>query len=162
MRGRRVTARPAARPAALQQRVATGVVPLPGGSVVLGPRITPLVRAMCLASLRSARRDGISPPAAVVELLDGLDAAAAVDGETSADGSAELPRGAGLAASIVLDPITTQEAAVLLRSTARNVRDLRDRGHLPSSRWNGRAWLLDRAEVEELRAARRADERRTT
>lgn len=117
-------------------------LPLPGGLLLLGGRGTRVVAAALALAERIAARDGIAPPA------DWVAVRAAVTAAASDSGSAEVPAPPVVAASrvVVMDPVSTVEAAEMLGCTARNVRDLCARGAFAASRLGGR-WVLEREEV---------------
>lgn len=125
---------------------------LPGGLVVLHPgAVLDVARALDAAE-RSARRDGIRPPAAFAELRRLVDQAAAA---VRAGTSTERPDVPQLPAPPVVGAsspqlIGTQEAATMLKVTDRAVRARCRRGSFTSAERRSGRWLVDRAEVAVL------------
>jgi excisionase family DNA binding protein len=79
--------------------------------------------------------------------------AAVPHAEPTADfGSAAVDFGGGRALCGLLDPVTIAEAARMMNTQERNVRDLCSRRSLTSARKVGGRWLVERSEVLERRA----------
>lgn len=133
---------------------------LPGGFVLMGPSgVLLAARALAIAE-RVASRDGIRTPGDAEALRETLLAAVA-DARRSRSGSEEVPLSDGVSASavssmVLVDPVGTADAAVLLACTPRAVRARCRRGALASAVRSGKAWLIERHEIEGEVAARAA------
>lgn len=119
-----------------------------GDHVLLGPRGLRVVRASMQTLQAALRRDGIGMPADALEVLAAVEAAVAHAGASAGCGSPAVPFAVVGGESALLDPVTTQEAARMLGTQARNVRDLCGRGSLPARKVGGR-WFIERADVLE-------------
>ncbi len=129
---------------------------LAGGELLLHAEGVRVLRAGLDALQRSLARDGIGVPPSVVDVLQLLDGPAdcrALSVRTAGSGSPAVPPAADPARSALLDPVSVQEAAEMLRCQPRNVRDLCARGAFPSARRVDGRWLLERADVLDRRRA---------
>jgi hypothetical protein len=119
----------------------------PGGSLFIGAHDVPVVLDSLRLAERVAARDGISPTRRVLRLIELSQAGAREAARGSGAGTTEVPATAALPRSVVLDPVTVQEAAVLLRISPRRVTALCSRGAFPGAQKVAGRWLLERVDV---------------
>ena len=118
---------------------------LAGGWLLVGPDDAPQVARALRLARRVGERDRIAAPASWQQLLAEAEEAE-LAGSTAAGGSAAVPPEPVLPPSRLDGECTTREAASVIGTGERNVRDLAARGAV-AARKVGRAWLLDRADV---------------
>lgn len=129
-----------------------------GGEVLLGPDGVRFARMAMTVAAREQARSGLALPEPARELRQLLEQAV---GQlppltASAGGSAELPPAPASASSRALpdDPVTTEEAARMLGCSVRRVVQMCAGVGLDSAVKVGRSWLVERAEVLAVQAAR--------
>lgn len=116
-----------------------------GGEVLVGTGAVPWMRHLMQRAVAASRVNGARD----------LDAEAFLEAFTaaqnrarcSAPGTARLPLGADLRPSMLIDPIGSEEAALMLGCTPENVRRLCRREALGAARLVGKSWQIERAEV---------------
>ena len=116
-----------------------------GGEVLVERSAVPWIRLAVQRLRAEMRRDGVrnvDADAYLAAFTEARDRCA-----TSANGSAEVPQVDDSAWSIPVDPMTTEEAAEMLGTGSRNVRDLCKRGALATARQVSGRWLVERDEV---------------
>ncbi|MFY1656903.1 helix-turn-helix domain-containing protein [Micromonospora sp. WMMD1274] len=128
------------------------VIDLGNGQVVIGPRGVLLVRAALLLTGEMCRRDGLPWSQDFAALAHTVEAAARDARRFLRDpGNGSPPAETAPSAearSVLVDPVTTAEAARIARVTRKTVRARCRRGEYASAVVRARAWLIERAEVE--------------
>jgi hypothetical protein len=128
------------------------VVPLFGGGAVLAPSaVYDVLAALDAAQAVTQRRDGYGPHRRWLRLRALLEDATALASSRSSSGTRNVPRlelGPPPPDDALDSKIGSEEAAVMLGVTARNVRALAGRGTLRSGRKVAGRLLLSRSEVE--------------
>lgn len=134
---------------------------LDGGELLAAPRMAPLLLEGLHALARERRANGAGLPPAAVELADLLTAAKQglferAQGAPTAVSTAAAVRSEASSGEFcqveLVDPIDAREAARMLGTRERNVRDLCSRDVFLTARKTPRGWRVERAEVLERRA----------
>jgi hypothetical protein len=122
------------------------VQPLSGGEVLISGDAVLWFATMAERAVLAQRGNGMRSPL-FDGWLDTLRDAAARTRACSGIGTSEVPIPAGPPSSGLTDPISTVEAAAMLRTTPRNVTALCQREVLSSARKVAGRWQIERAEV---------------
>jgi hypothetical protein len=134
---------------------------LGNGQLLLGPRATLLLSSSLRWAERLSRLEGGARPTTDFARLRHLVEQAAAEVTASGTGSADLPLAGEVSRSDHpsrfghVEPIGTAVAASLLSVSDRAVRDRCRRGEYATAVLVGKAWLIERAEVEAAALGRR-------
>jgi hypothetical protein len=116
-----------------------------GGEVLVSGPAVLWFATLAERAVHAQRLNGARNP--VAEVWNGLMAEAATRTRTADNGISALPMSVDASSSVPVDPVSAQEAAVMMNRKDRNVRGLCARGSFESATRVAGRWQIERAEV---------------